>query len=431
MHLCDLPNDILLLIVRQVYVLYHEAQYSIHDICYGISPDSREHTTIYTNLDFVSSVGCLHLVNRVNIEVKSDIEPFQWLDTMIQRMRAAREQWDAVRTLHLDIDGRPFRSMDWDVIARSTQGIPAALTAMFPRVQRLSFYSLAYDPAVDRVAGRVAAHYADQLRTLRSGRVIVKLPGVVFRGLRDVSIRCAHKDRGELPHIDPTELRRLRLPSCPGDHSWAAFSADGDESQDIQFPRLRVLCLSSHQKPTTSWTDESKRKGRLHFPALKVLKVYCEDGVPHGLERGVFPKRIDRVDTASTSLTRLDASMNINLDAMVALIRRLPRLSSLRIRQVKAYDIPPGISVPEPGADRLVEPISTTLKTVRITFDCDNKNPEPAVLTLKYLLLAVPSLSTISVYDIPGDPMDGFVEDHANQYPHLARLRTNFHKLRC
>ncbi|KAJ2782602.1 hypothetical protein H4R18_002170 [Coemansia javaensis] len=391
---------------------------------------------MYSNLGLVSSVGYAHLVKRVNVEIHSETDPFRHLDKMVRRMRAAREQWDAVRTLFIVVDGSPARHMDWDAIARNAQETAAALTAMFPRVQRLSFGTQAYQPATDRFASCVAAHYAAQLRTLRSDRVIATPPEAVFRGLTAATIIRSIRGDYRLPRIDPAELRRLELEGWPDDHSWAAFSADGDESRDIQFPRLRVLCLSSHQKPTTSWTDESKRKGRLHFPALKVLKVKCGDCVPRVLEHGVFPARIDRVLNkpeifASTPVTRLEVSTYINLDTMVALIRRLPRLSSLDIRRVDAPRIRSDVSVPEPGADRLVEPISSTLKSVCAAFDCDRKNPEPAVLTLKYLLLALPSLSGISAYDIPGDTMDGFVEDYADQYPHLARLRINFHKRRC
>ncbi|KAJ2785343.1 hypothetical protein H4R18_000554 [Coemansia javaensis] len=234
----------------------------------------------------------------------------------------------------------------------------------------------------------------------------------------------------------------------PVDHSWAAFSADGDESQDIWFPHLRVLDLSCYREGLTDWTAETKPTGGLHFPALKVLKVVCEDEIPQVLERGVFPARLDLVvvlatppvflelsnmalpnarhfrltpgllwqpeTVASASLTHLDVSTRIGVGTAAALIRRLPRLSSLHIRGLGAYDMPPDISVPEPNTYWLVAPISNTLRFVRILFSCNFLKPEPAAFALRYLLLAVPSLSIIKAHGIPGDPIDGFVDAYVD-----------------
>ncbi|KAJ2775751.1 hypothetical protein H4R18_005949 [Coemansia javaensis] len=274
------------------------------------------------------------------------------------------------------------------------------------------------------------------------------------------------------------------------------FSADGDESRDIWFPSLQVLDLGTCWEAAAGWTDETKDKGRLHFPALRALKARCKDGMPHALRRSVFPARMDRVTILATApalldisnmalpsarhfqlstegdiainpaavaavqrildrardgdevelihhrdsrllkrpeilaltpLTRLEALVDTSVDTVVEIIRCLPRLSSLDIRLQSAGSTPQGISVPEPGADRLVEPISSTLKCVRISFYHDDQNPEPAVLTLRYLLLAVPSLTAISAYGIPGVLMDSFIDAHADQYPHLARLKINIH----
>ncbi|KAJ2777341.1 hypothetical protein H4R18_005204 [Coemansia javaensis] len=329
------------------------------------------------------------------------------------RLRAAGEQWDAVHTLHILVGARLDRDMDLDEIACEAQEIAAMLTATLPGRWR-------------------------------------------------------------------------------SDHSWAGFSIDGDESQDIWFPSLRELDLSTYWEAAADGTDETEPRGRLHFPALKVLKVECGNGILHVLERGVFPARLDlvvvlvaasavldilnmvvpnarhfrlilrcdadydpakaaaaqrmldrardcdevelRIDgqtlptqpetLASALVTRLFVSMDIDLGNIVALVRCLPRLSSLAIKSLNARNIPAGISIPEPGADRLVEPISSTLKHVCISFDCNwLLNPEAIVFALKYLLLAVPSLSTFKAYGILDDPMDVFVGSYVGQYPHLARLR--------
>ncbi|KAJ2776105.1 hypothetical protein H4R18_005843 [Coemansia javaensis] len=123
--------------------------------------------------------------------------------------------------------------------------------------------------------------------------------------------------------------------------------------------------------------------------------------------------------------------MEIDVDTMVEFIRCLPRLSSLGIMSLNPHSTRLDISVPEPGAGRLVEPISNMLKSVSIAFRCNDQNhTNPAVLALKYLLLAVPSLSSISAHGIPDDSMDGFIDAYADQYLHLARLRIHIYERR-
>ncbi|KAJ2775750.1 hypothetical protein H4R18_005948 [Coemansia javaensis] len=362
MGLCDLPDDVLILIVRQTCadldrksglqlrkkllllavcrrlrslalpVVYDEVYYLLL-----IKYDSGyiNDTPLHTNLDLVSSVECLHLVQSVSIMLRTGTKPLWDLNSAVQQMRAAGERWDSVRTLRVAMDESFDNPVKLDTAFRSARKIAAALAAM---------------------------------------------PGVVFRGLRDASIGYRNLRGTKHLRIGPAELKSLELPDWPGDHSWAAFSADGDESQDIWFPSLQ-----------------------------------CESGVPHVLERGVFPARMDQY---------------VNTDTMVAFIRCLPRLSDLDIRGLIPYHTHPDISVPEPGSDRLVEPISSTLKSMRISFYHDDQKPEPAVLVLKYLLLAVPSLSSISAHRIPSDLMAGFVDVYANQYPHLARLKINIRESR-
>ncbi|KAJ2785353.1 hypothetical protein H4R18_000564 [Coemansia javaensis] len=348
------------------------------------------------------------------------------LGKAVLRLRDARGQWDTVRTLHILMGERLDRDMEFDEIVCEAHEAAAALTATFPGVQQL-------------------------------------------------------------------------ILSSRGDHSWAGFSVDGDESQDIWFPSLQVLDLSTYWEAAADGTDGTEPRGRLHFPALKVLKVECGNGIPHVLERGVFPARMDLVvvlatlsalldilnmvvpnarhfrlilrcdvdydpaedvaighvldrahdcdevelkidgrylraqpeSLASAVLTRLDVSMDTDLNTVVALIRCLPRLSSLDVRDLMAYSIPPGISIPEPGADRLVEPISSTLKHARVRLRCLSlRRPEPPALTLKYLLLAVPSLSIIKVYGIQGDPIGGFVNSYVDQYPHLGGVSISVSMLR-
>ncbi|KAJ2781061.1 hypothetical protein H4R18_003108 [Coemansia javaensis] len=419
MGLRDLSDDVLLPIVRQVCAdlgkgleLPTKKQLSLLAVCrrlrevalpvvystvYDTVHDKRTNgdpkdMLICTNLDLVSSAGCLHLVRRVNIRLGLWTAPFRELVNTVRWMRAAREQWDAVHTLKLDI---------------------------------------------------------------------------------------------------------LKMSGWPGDHSWAELSADGDETREIWFPRLEVFDLDCCVEATASPIDGAKRKGRLHFPALRMLRLRCGEATPHVLVRGVFPARMDRVvvaaeaamlrdvsamalpsarrfqllprrgrrdepaaasaikrildsahdcdkvelkaggyhldlqpeDLASAPLTRLEVRKTIYVDTIVAFIRSLPRLSSLFVKLLNAHNTRPAISVPEAGAGQLVEPISTTLKYARISFCYSPRNPPRAgkpkwaVLALSYLLLAVPSLSVIVVHGIPGDAMDGFVDAHVSQYPHLARLR--------
>ncbi|KAJ2785468.1 hypothetical protein H4R18_000551 [Coemansia javaensis] len=368
MDLCDLPDDVLLLVVRRACdypgyaaALALKSKLALLAVCHRlralalpvvydrvyavvyVTDHDRYHERweIRTNLDLVSSLGCLHLVRRADIRLASySKNPILELCRATRRIRDVREQWDAVHTLYFMVDGRVGALMERFDSTCTAQGTAATLTAMFPSVQQLYF-------------------------------------GI-----------------------------RVRNPAIESDHSWAAFSADRDESRDIWFPTLQVLERGVFPERMDMVTVEATVPGLLKISSVALPSARCLQLFPRGYVDGnpaavaAVQRMLDSVreqpeTLASTSLTGLEASV-IDADAM-------------------------------PGADRLVEPINSTLKSVRISFYHDDQDPEPAVLTLKYLLLAVPSLSVVSVYGISDSTMEGIVDAYANQYPHLARLKVNIH----
>ncbi|KAJ2784254.1 hypothetical protein H4R18_001242 [Coemansia javaensis] len=337
-------------------------------------------------------------------------------------------------------------------------------------------------------------HYAGQLRVLRSDFPVIVPPGVALRKLESVYIPRTSNGDDQGLRVDPAELRVLRLNAWPENHSWAAFSADGDESQDIWFPRVQVLDLIRNKSVMASGSNKSGHAGRLHFPELKVLAVNFLYDAPTLLERGVFPARMDRLfietaastllDTssvplpsarcihitlkqgrdwspgmaaavqrtlnaardcdevgltvycgslllqpetlASAPLTRLSVMVRVHADIVVALIQGLPRLSSLMIRRLMGCGAWSDTSIPEPGADRLVEPVSSTLEAVQIWAGSNIQAPETVTMLARYLLLATPSLSYLSTIEAARQPIEGLVKERAHQYPRLAKTRFSY-----
>ncbi|KAJ2782349.1 hypothetical protein H4R18_002333 [Coemansia javaensis] len=134
-------------------------------------------------------------------------------------------------------------------------------------------------------------------------------------------------------------------------------------------------------------------------------------------ELPVLPEHI-----AFTPLTALEIWAPTSVDTMLQLIRRLPRLTTLALLSWTLGDIQEDISVPEPGADCLVEPLSTRLATMVLQIDHNAEPLSMFVLAVKYLLLSIPTLARLRSTWIPKEPVMEVVEAYSEQYPHLRSV---------
>ncbi|KAJ2785354.1 hypothetical protein H4R18_000565 [Coemansia javaensis] len=347
MHLCDLPDDVLRLILQRACACHQPAMmhaplrdrlpllavcrrlralaravvYSAVDIQLGddgdgltvLRPrDKARCVRLKADLDAVAAAGCLDMVRHVDVGVFHLINPIPGLRAVAGAMCAAAGQWASVRSLAIHthrcqrLDNE--EQMDAEDLDDDIPGISAALAAVLPGLQRLVAAWPRTNAITSEVVGALAARYADQLRVLRSDYTAVTPPGVALRRLESVYIPRPGSGDDPSPRVDPAELRVLQLHGWPENHSWAAFSADGDGSKEIRFPRLQVLDLIRYKGATASGSDNSGRAGSLHFPELRTLAVKCLYDVPALLVRGVFPARMDRLSIETTSSALLNIS---------------------------------------------------------------------------------------------------------------------------
>ncbi|KAJ2777100.1 hypothetical protein H4R18_005321 [Coemansia javaensis] len=125
---------------------------------------------------------------------------------------------------------------------------------------------------------------------------------------------------------------------------------------------------------------------------------------------------------AGTSLTRLVVMAPTSLDAMLGLIRSLPRLTSLGLWRLTLDEIQADISVPAPGEGCVVEPLDTQLKVVSINVNQDQPSWEMVVPVTKYLLLRIPTLAMLKAVHAPKKQIMDFVQQYSEWYPHLKHI---------
>ncbi|KAJ2781117.1 hypothetical protein H4R18_003059 [Coemansia javaensis] len=127
-------------------------------------------------------------------------------------------------------------------------------------------------------------------------------------------------------------------------------------------------------------------------------------------------------DAISTLLTHLVMYPYVGVDYMLALIRRLSRLTSLTLRNIEFDDVQADISVPGPEEFCFVEPLSTSIKHIWLCANLDRWSPDAYVSVAKYLLLGVPTLSKFRALCVPRGPIMDFVEAYSVWHPHLPDI---------
>ncbi|KAJ2776661.1 hypothetical protein H4R18_005549, partial [Coemansia javaensis] len=251
-----------------------------------------------SNMDLVISAGCMQVVKRVVIIVDYKRSPLTDFGVVTQQMRAAAEEWRGVRRLDITIFNSrdmPARRTDVAGSEGKIKRASAELAATMPGVCRVHFDSISFDKIVQELDSQLAVLYSDQLEGLVSSHPIAVPPDHTFRQLKSVSIGHDSSISYQHPRVDPAKLVSLSLTLWPSDHSWAPFSADGD-SGVIEFPNLRRLGVAYWITTRTADGVEARHPDghpwRLHFPKLDSLSVDCEQDTCPLLEYAAFPPRM-------------------------------------------------------------------------------------------------------------------------------------------
>ncbi|KAJ2710560.1 hypothetical protein H4R19_003688 [Coemansia spiralis] len=115
--------------------------------------------------------------------------------------------------------------------------------------------------------------------------------------------------------------------------------------------------------------------------------------------------------------------MLTNVDDMMSHIRTQPQLISLEIDHLSLADIQADFLIPDNVEHEPVAPLDTLLRELTVYV---GRGPEPAELgypMLKYLLLKTPTLRLATVGGVSQQPIQDFIDEYAQWYPHLANIK--------
>ncbi|KAJ2365522.1 hypothetical protein IW150_006190, partial [Coemansia sp. RSA 2607] len=264
------------------------------DICSvspkGVTINGSEipQTLCRTNAEIIFKRGFRDFVDTFSITSSVYIKYSDFFKHVFDALQSNQHEWIGVQALDLEM------VTDWDEMQktldidaqdledeRCTQYAQEFYRCM-PMIKRL----LLKEPIEDSgsLANKMANVYAHQLIRLVSPNPISLLrsklcPNLTFLKLKlDLKVKPLF-----LPYLRAAPLKYLDLFNVPAEFSWAEFyDADGC---NIRFENLHTLCLgyiATPKKKTTvglSTKDSGSQKPRfiyyrLHFPVLRILRLY-------------------------------------------------------------------------------------------------------------------------------------------------------------
>ncbi|KAJ2778672.1 hypothetical protein H4R18_004458 [Coemansia javaensis] len=358
MHIDDLPDDVLCLILERVFIhcydeysttgenhallaacrrwrrlvlpmVYSHVSLAVSDC--GARPGAARSyavhsgTAIRTGLDRVASAGCMHMVKRVCIQLHSLANPAVALSNVAGLMRAAASEWVGVRALAISTGPDQLSANGPATSTPVHSDMEAAsdtISRILPGVSDVTLFSPDHQAGAgfSTFFGRLAASYAAQLTDIALYSPVAIPRGVAFGQLR--SIRAEHKSTLDfcLPRADPEVLETLELKVQPQDQIWQALGPD-DGPREIRFSSLKKLTVLCHPDSNGAPASTSSQEGgtwRLHFPSLQMLDVDAPSNACPLFECAVLPPRMHTI-----SISVMPAVLRTLADTAMPAVRNL------------------------------------------------------------------------------------------------------------
>ncbi|KAJ2713548.1 hypothetical protein H4R19_002191 [Coemansia spiralis] len=138
---------------------------------------------------------------------------------------------------------------------------------------------------------------------------------------------------------------------------------------------------------------------------------------------------IHRVDAillehiTNTRLTHLQALTSTGIDDIIQLIHRQRHLVSLGVNILNLADAQTDFSIPESAEHEPMAPLDTQIWTLAIDNVQLGGSPELGAQILKYLLLRIPTLKSVTAEFVPVEEIQAFIDEYVQWYPHLANIK--------
>ncbi|KAJ2713257.1 hypothetical protein H4R19_002341 [Coemansia spiralis] len=424
MKLCDVSNDVLLLIFRELLAADMSAKdmfrqtLGLLDICRRLRcaalPVAYECIFIHcddehgrsnggiqitTNLDLAVSAGCVGLAKRVQLHVGYHIDPLPSLRAVCRMLGTGGVQLEGVGSLEVTLESRLTHTI------HTLVGIPGAiggalevaglLADALPGIHRLVFDGRTLHSIAQMVLGQLASKYAEQLQELETG--------------------CA------------TPLQKLHFPNLE------ALTIRG---YGIFDPFMRAAVLPSHMKEVNltvdtpnAWALPTTRRLKLSVDSSNVGVAAASrmvDAAAGSKNRELYVEEVatpfDPDIIRCSTLTRLDIMPETDIATILEIIEKLPLLVDLRVYEAAMQGAMPDLAIPGPNDAEVVEPLETKLERLTIYANPEPDTEDEMVVAAKYFLLRVPSMVKFSMPWLPPQPMLDFIDEYAPRYPHLATV---------
>ncbi|KAJ2702255.1 hypothetical protein H4R19_005371, partial [Coemansia spiralis] len=125
-----------------------------------------------------------------------------------------------------------------------------------------------------------------------------------------------------------------------------------------------------------------------------------------------------------TRLTHLEVFGFISVDVMIRLIHRLPHLVSLHFSCLNLENVQTDFSIPECAEHEPMAPLDTQIRYLYLQqMEDQYELPELALSMLKYLLLRIPTLRSVTTELVPVEQTQAFIDEYVQWYPHLANIQ--------
>ncbi|KAJ2713374.1 hypothetical protein H4R19_002284 [Coemansia spiralis] len=378
--------------------------------------------------------------------------------------------------------GPPASDHEDDIVSISN-----ALAALMPGLLELKLGYYRQTQVTCALFGRLVGLYADQLQVLHSKHALVVPQDRVLSRLRKVKMGSFRSDivKFQLPRLDPEVIESLSLGIFTDNDMWSMFCADGD-GHEISFPRLTNLYLTYGQGSTGAaehpWAlrfpavkhvriacpnEECPSMENAVFPArLERLELatgltlqhaiadakvqvsrdltlhtrYASDEDSTGIdiinrilaaadncwERGLSVNSTTSIPpefVTCTQLTHLYLCGPTGVDDLMEHVRRQPLLKVLSVNDLMMDDIQTDFTIPACAEHEPVTPLDTQIRKLVIMGDQEDELQEQVTQIVKYLLLKIPTLTSLFSLPVIPKQIRDFVDEYAQWYPHLANIK--------
>ncbi|KAJ2716291.1 hypothetical protein H4R19_000731 [Coemansia spiralis] len=124
-----------------------------------------------------------------------------------------------------------------------------------------------------------------------------------------------------------------------------------------------------------------------------------------------------------TGLTHLQLKGSTSADDMMDFIHRQRHLVSLHVDCLTPFDTQTDFSITECAEHEPMALLDTQIKRLNICQRVQEGPFEPAHSILKYLLLRIPTLKTVTAPAGLTEQLQAFIDEYVQWYPHLANVK--------